>query len=183
VIRVMSLCELEAETIDHVTKRLYIAFGVGVRLLNERTETGLVAERLPADAFEAKGNAYDAMKLLAHAPKVPGVLDDKVLFIMDRPLTLPLGPMGKGPVDGFADDDRRRAVVTSHGLSGGETFPQLLAKRAIRHAGHLHGLHHCHDARCSMLPGWREGFDANPDLAVPLCVFCRETSDKTIQRA
>jgi predicted Zn-dependent protease len=106
--------------------------------------------------------------------------DDKILFLTDRPLSLPVGPMGKGPVDGFAQYGGLKAVASAAGLgkAGKLGLADGLAKRAAQQVGHLFGLHHCHDARCLMLPGWAEGFDKNADTM--LCPFCREKSEKRI---
>src|SRR5690606_39239710 len=123
-----------------------------------------------------------ALKVVEEAEDVRAFGDDKILFLTDRPLSLPTGPMGEGPVDGFAQYGGLKAVASSAGLEPTPTLSVAdgLAKRAARHVGHLFGLHHCHDARCSMLPGWMEGFWQHADTV--LCAFCREKSEQWIQR-
>ena len=114
-------------------------------------------------------------------PRVDLFGDDKVLYVTDRPLRLPAGPLGTGPVDGFAEFGGKRAVVTADdaGLPPSAHAAGSLAKRATRQVGHLFSLHHCHDAKCSMLPGWAPQFDQTPDAV--LCVFCRDKSDRHIR--
>jgi predicted Zn-dependent protease len=173
VIRVVTLSEFEDETLALVLKRLQNAYGVGA-------EIGRRAS-MPKEAWVRSADAYDAQKVLAEAEDVRAFGDDKILFLTDRPLLLPEGPMGPGPIDGFADYGGQKAVATSVGLGGKSLpVPEGLAKRATRHAGHLFGLHHCHDAKCAMLPGWAEGFALHPDTM--LCPYCREKSEQWIQR-
>ena len=150
MIRVVTLSEFEDDTLTLVIKRLQSTYGVGVEI-GRRTSR-------PTEAYDPAEDAYDAVKTLTEAEDVRAFGDDKILFLTDRPLSLPVGPMGKGPIDGFADYDGVKAVATSAGVPKGMELPDALAKRAARHVGHLFGLHHCHDARCAMLPGWAEGF-------------------------
>src|SRR5262249_32616941 len=107
--------------------------------------------------------------------------DDKILYLTSQPLSAPPGPMGKGPMDGFAIYSGGKAVVTSEGLGakGGLSVEQGLAKRAAHHVGHLWELHHCFDPRCAMHPGWSPGFTQYPEVA--LCLFCREKSERKIK--
>lgn len=174
MIRVITLSEFEPETVDIVVKRLQNAFGVGCEVARRTT--------MPSEGYEPAADAYDAVRTVEEAEDVRTFGDDKIVFLTDRPLTLPTGPMGPGPVDGFAQYGSVKAIVTSAGLGGkGLSLPDGLSKRAARHVGHLFGLHHCYDQRCSMLPGWREGFEQNADTV--LCPFCREKSEKRILQA
>lgn len=173
MIRVVTLSEFEDETLDLVLKKLQNAYGVGA-------EIGRRAS-MPNEAYDTVADAYDALKTVAEADDVRTFGDDKILFLTDRPLSLPAGPMGQGPIDGFAEYSGLKAVATSAGL-GGKSLPiaEGLSKRAARHVGHLFGLHHCYDARCAMLPGWAEGFVQNPETS--LCPYCREKSERRIQQ-
>jgi len=174
VIRVVTLSEFEDETLALVLKSLQNAYGVGAEI-GRRTS-------MPQEAYVAASDAYDAQKTVAEAEDVRAFGDDKILFLTDRPLLLPVGPMGPGPIDGYADYGGQKAVATSAGLGGKSLpVPEGLAKRATRQAGHLFGLHHCHDAKCAMVPGWTEGFVQHPETA--LCPFCREKSERRIQQA
>ncbi len=175
MIRVVTLSEFEQETLDLVLKKLQNAYGVGSEIGRRAT--------MPSEAYDPAADAYDAVKTLAEAEDVRAFGDDKILFLTDRPLTLPVGPMGAGPVDGFADDGGLKAIATTAGLGGSKTLPlpEGLAKRAARQVGHLFGLHHCYDARCAMLPGWAEGFAQYPE--VTLCPFCRDKSERRIQQS
>jgi predicted Zn-dependent protease len=175
VIRIVTLADFDEETLDLVVRKLQGAFNVG-------TEVGRNAN-MPSEAYDPASDAYDGVKTIAEADDVRAFGDDKILFLTDRPLSLPLGPMGKGPVDGYADFGGLKAVATTAGLAadGPIPIPEAIAKRATRQVGHLFGLHHCYDARCAMLPGWADGFAQNPD--VMLCPFCREKSEQRIQRA
>ncbi len=174
MIRVVTLSEFEDETLALVLKKLQNTYGVGV-------EHGRSAS-MPREAYDPASDAYDAIKTVAEAEDVRAFGDDKVLFLTDRPLSLPSGPMGNGPVDGFADYGGLKAVATTAGL-GAKSLPvaEGLAKRSARQVGHLFGLHHCYEARCAMLPGWAEGFTQNPETM--LCVYCREKSERRIQNA
>jgi predicted Zn-dependent protease len=138
---------------------------------------------MPNEAYDPAEDAYDALKTVEEAEDVRAFGDDKILFLTDRPLSLPVGPMGKGPIDGFAQFGGTKAIATTAGLGQEKALPLAdgLAKRAARHIGHLFGLHHCYDQRCSMLPGWAEGFAQHPE--VTLCPFCRDKSEQRIMRA
>lgn len=172
MIRVVVLSEFEQETLDIVLKKLQNSYGVGAEI-GRRTE-------MPSEAYDPGADAYDAVKTLVEAEDVRAFGDDKIIFLTDRPLTLPEGPMGKGPIDGFAEYGLLKAIATSAGLGTGKSLgvSEGLAKRAARHVGHLFGLHHCYDARCLMVPGWTEGFTQTPDAG--LCAFCRDKSEKRI---
>ncbi|MFM2153389.1 MAG: hypothetical protein RL199_1824 [Pseudomonadota bacterium] len=174
MIRVVTLAEFDDEALSLVLRRLQAVYGVGV-------EVGRRAS-MPREAYEPAVDGYDAIKILAEAEDVRAFGDDKILFLTKSPLSLPVGPMGEGPVDGFADYGGPKAVATTEGL-GDKSLPlaEGLAKRAARHVGHLFGLHHCHDAKCAMLPGWAEGFVQHPDTS--LCPFCRDKVSKAFAEA
>lgn len=175
MIRVVTLSEFEQETLDVILKKLQNAYGVGAEIGRRTT--------MPNEAYDPSTDAYDALKTLVEAEDVRAFGDDKIIFLTDRPLSLPVGPMGPGPIDGFAQYGGVKAIATSAGLGQGKALavPEGLAKRAARHVGHLFGLHHCHDVKCIMLPGWAEGFTIHPDSN--LCPFCREKSEQRILRA
>ncbi len=170
MIRIVTLAELDPEALAFATKRLYAAFGVGVESAGQA--------RMPADASD--GDAFFADRVVTQARVVKSFSDDKVLYFTNAPLALPAGPMGAGPVFGFAQYGGERAVVTSHGLSG-MPLAEGLAKRATHHVGHLFDLHHCFDPRCAMYPEWAPAFAQFPDVA--LCPFCREKSEHKIRLA
>lgn len=173
MIRVVTLSEFEDETLALVLKRLHHNYAVGVEIGRRTT--------MPTEAYDPETDAYKAVETIAEAEDVRAFGDDKILFLTDRPLSLPVGPMGPGPVDGFADFGEVKAIATSADVPKGMELPSALAKRAIRHVGHLFDLHHCHDAKCAMLPGWLEGFSQHPDA--DLCPFCREKSEQRISKA
>ena len=175
MIRVVTLAEFDPDTITLLLRKLQAAYGAGAELSRKAT--------LPAEAYVKASQTYDAVKLVAEAEDVRTFGDDKILFLTDRPLSLPIGPMGDGPVDGFADDGGVKCVVTTAGLGGKNALPlpEGLAKRSARHIGHLFGLHHCYEAKCAMLPGWAEAFSQNPETS--LCPYCREKSERRIFRA
>ena len=175
MIRVITLSDFDEETLTDILKRLQNTYGVGAEIGRRSS--------IPSEAFEPADDAYSALKTLEEAEDVRTFGDDKILFLTDRPLSLPLGPMGKGPVDGFAQFGGLKAIATSAGLSELKDMPLVdgLSKRAARHVGHLFGLHHCYDTRCAMLPGWVDGFVQHPETT--LCPFCRDKSEHRIQRA
>ncbi len=173
MIRIVTLATFDPEALDFVVRKLHGAYGLG-------TEVGRHAN-MPNEAYDPAADAYDAVKTVAEAEDVRAFGDDKILFLTDRPLSLPIGPMGPGPVDGYAEFSGLKAIATSAGLPSGMQLQDGLAKRATRQVGHLFGLHHCYDQRCSMLPGWAEAFAQYPE--VTLCPFCRDKSEQRIQRA
>ena len=173
MIRIVTLAQFEPETLDLVTKMLQNAYGVGV-------EVSRKAE-MPSEAYDPAADAYDAVKTVEEAEDVRSFGDDKIVFLTDRPLSLPLGPMGKGPVDGFAQYGGLKAIATTADMPPKVPVAEGLAKRAAREVGHLFGLHHCHDQRCAMIPGWSEFFAQYPDTV--LCPFCRDKSEQRILRA
>lgn len=172
MIRVVTLSEFEDETLALVLKRVQNSYGVGVEIGRRTT--------MPTEAYDPAADAYNAVETIAEAEDVRAFGDDKILFLTDRPLSLPIGPMGPGPVDGFADFGQVKAVATSAGVPKGMELASALSKRAIRQVGHLFDLHHCHDQKCAMLPGWLDGFAQYPEAS--LCVFCRDKSEQRINK-
>jgi predicted Zn-dependent protease len=173
MIRIVTLSELPSEVIDLVTRRLHAAYGMGCELEGEGD--------IPKGALDDEQSAYDAVKAVDEMDDdVALYADDKILYLTTEPLAAPLGPMGPGPVDGYAQYGGGKAVTTTHGL-GDEGIPldAGLAKRAAHYVGHLWDLHHCFDPRCAMHPGWAPGFAAYPEVA--LCLFCREKSERKIK--
>ncbi|HEX4383111.1 MAG TPA: hypothetical protein VH083_09190, partial [Myxococcales bacterium] len=104
--------------------------------------------------------------------------DDKILYLTSDKLVVVPGPMGQGPVDGYAQYGGGKAIATSFGLKG-IPLDQGLAKRAAHYVGHLWDLHHCFDPRCAMHVGWSPAFTQYPEVA--LCLFCREKSERKIK--
>ena len=174
MIRIVTLNEFPPDIVDHVARRLNAAYGLGTEIEGDA--------ELPDGALGDDQTAYDGPKLLAKVEDdVQAYADDKILYLTTEPLTAPVGPMGKGPMDGFALYGGNKAVVTSHGLGAKGQVPleSGLAKRAAHHVGHLWELHHCFDPRCAMHPGWSPGFAQYPEVA--LCLFCREKSERKIK--
>jgi predicted Zn-dependent protease len=178
VIRVVTLAKLDPTDVTALTKALYRAFGVGTEHSGDR--------ELPAIAGP-KGR-IEAPALLAAAPQVRALTDDKVLFLTDAALSLPAGPLGEPPCFGFSEYDGRNAVVSvaklpARGVSEAsvEAWRRRLARESIHFLGHLWGLHHCVDARCAMHPSWSPALATAPDA--DLCTFCREKSEERIRAA
>ena len=174
MIRIVTLNEFPPEVVDHVARRLNAAYGLGCEVQGDA--------ELPEDALDATQEAYDGPKLLAEVDDdTQSYADDKIVYLTTEPLSAPVGPMGKGPMDGFALYGGPKAVVTSAGLGvkGAPSLEAGLAKRAAHHVGHLWDLHHCFDPRCAMHPGWSPGFAQYPEVA--LCLFCREKSERKIK--
>ena len=158
MIRIVTLSEFPPEVVDFVARRLHAAYGMGCELEGEG--------ELP------KGAMDDDVQLYA---------DDKIIYLTSEPLTAPEGPMGRGPVDGYAQYGGGKAIATAHGLGGSGQVPVEvgLAKRAAHYVGHLWDLHHCFDPRCAMHPGWSPGFAQYPEVV--LCLFDREKSERKIK--
>jgi len=173
MIRIVTLSEFPADVIDFVTRRLHAAYGMGCELEGEG--------EIPADALDDEQSAYDAVKVVDEMDDdVTLYADDKILYLTTEALTAPPGPMGRGPVDGYAQYGGGKALATAHGLADkGVPLEVGLAKRAAHYVGHLWDLHHCFDPRCAMHPGWSPGFAAYPEVA--LCLFDREKSERKIK--
>jgi predicted Zn-dependent protease len=174
MIRIVTLNDIPPDVVEHVARRVHAAYGMGCEVEG--------SAEAPDSALDEDQNAYDAPKLLAEVDDETELYaDDKLLYLTTEPLTSAPGPMGKGPMDGFAQYGGGRAVVTAHGLGekNGLTLEAGLAKRAAHHVGHLWELHHCFDPRCAMHPGWTPGFTQYPEVA--LCLFCREKSERKIK--
>ena len=123
------------------------------------------------------GKCADSTSVRAAASR-SGSPDDRVMATDE---TAPEGPMGRGPVDGYAQYGGGKAIATAHGLGGSGQVPVEvgLAKRAAHYVGHLWDLHHCFDPRCAMHPGWSPGFAQYPEVV--LCLFDREKSERKIK--
>ena len=174
MIRIVTLSEFPPDVIDFVSRRIHAAYGMGAEYEGEG--------QLPKGALDDEQSAYDAVKVVEEMDDdVTLYADDKIIYLTSEPLIAPPGPMGQGPVEGYAQYGGGKAVVTSHGL-GEKGLPSVemgLAKRAAHFVGHLWDLHHCYDPRCAMNPGWAPGFAAYPEVA--LCLFCREKSERKIK--
>jgi predicted Zn-dependent protease len=178
VIRIVTLAKLDPADVTALTKTLYRAFGVG---------TEHAGDMAPPAVDGPRGRA-DAAALVAAAPRIRTLADDKVLYLTDAPLSTAPGPLGDPPCHGFSEYDGRSAVVTLAKLpargvteSSVEAWRRRLAREAIHFLGHLWGLHHCPDARCAMHPSWSQALSPNPDA--DLCTFCREKSEERIRAA
>lgn len=177
MIRVVTMAKLDPADLAALTRALYRAFGVGTEHAGDA----------PPPAAGPKGRA-DAPGLLAAAPAVRTLADDKVLYLTDVPLSVPEGPLGEPPSHGFSDYGGRAAVVTLAALpprgvteASIEAWRRRLAREAIHYIGHLWGLHHCPDARCAMHPSWSPSLAPSPDAE--LCTFCREKSEERVRAA
>jgi predicted Zn-dependent protease len=174
MIRIVTLAEIPMEVLEHVSRRLHAAFGLGCEVEGEA--------ELPETAWAAGRDSLDAPRLLADVDDETELYaDDKLVFLTVEPLSAPPGPMGKGPVDGFASATSGRCVVSLAALGGKGQLPLDVgaAKRTAHYVGHLWDLHHCFDPRCAMQPGWAPSFLQHPEVA--LCLFCREKSERKIK--
>jgi len=174
MIRIVTLSEFPPEVVDFVARRLHAAYGMGCELEGEG--------ELPKGAMDDEQSAWDAVKAVEEMDDdVQLYADDKIIYLTSEPLTAPEGPMGRGPVDGYAQYGGGKAIATAHGLGGSGQVPVEvgLAKRAAHYVGHLWDLHHCFDPRCAMHPGWSPGFAQYPEVV--LCLFDREKSERKIK--
>jgi len=174
MIRIVTLSEFPPEVVDLVARRLHAAYGMGCELEGEG--------ELPKGAMDDEQSAWDAVKAVEEMDDdVQLYADDKIIYLTSEPLTAPEGPMGRGPVDGYAQYGGGKAIATAHGLGGSGQVPVEvgLAKRAAHYVGHLWDLHHCFDPRCAMHPGWSPGFAQYPEVV--LCLFDREKSERKIK--
>ena len=184
MIRVVTLEPFEDADIDALCKLLFQAYGLGCERAGKLP--------LPEEALVPGGKgAYDANLLLEEAESVKLVADDRLLYVMRKPLVQPEGPLGAPPTHGLAQFGGQRAVVTTplfpKGLvEGGDDetsgpFRKRLAKQAVREIGRTWELHTCIDPKCSMHPSWSAAFEANVEPI--LCAFCREKSEEAIRLA
>lgn len=168
MIRVVTLDEFEPKHIERFCRTLYTAFGVG----SEHTGNAEV----PKDLHEP----FDAMKLLDALPRVRAYADDKIIFLTHRKLADRELPTGKAPTQGFALQNREKALVTSHPKKNLEDGLKFAGRHALHQLGHLWDLHHCLDPRCAMYPPWTPSFQAGEAV---FCTFCREKSEQKIRLA
>ena len=174
MIRIVTLSEFPPDVIDFVSRRIHAAYGMGCELEGEGD--------VPKGSLDDDQEGLDAVKIVETMDDdVTLYADDKIVYLTSEKLVAPAGPMGNGPVDGYAQYGGGKAVVTSHGL-GEKGLPALdigLAKRTAHYVGHLWDLHHCFDPRCAMHPGWSPGFAAYPEVV--LCLYDREKSERKIK--
>lgn len=185
MIHLVSLDDLPPFVVDHLCRRLFMAYGVGCDHLGH----------VDAPRSASVDGGLDAMMVLRDAPEVNRYTDDRAVFLTVRPLAFPEGPVGIPPSDGFADLASGTALVTTAGLDrpgaapGPDNedawidFSDRLARRAVQQVGFLWGLHRCVDPRCAMYLPWpsagvKPGAEADPTL----CDFCRGKSEVRLDR-
>jgi archaemetzincin len=168
VIRVVTLDSFDEKQIAKLCQTLYTAFGVGSE------HSGL--KEVPAGMAEP----LDAEKLVSELKGVRAYEDDKVLFITSRKLKERELAGGKAPTTGYAVYNKDRAIISTHGYKDLETAFKPVARNALQQIGHLWGLHHCLDPRCSMYPPWTPSFAQGEPT---FCTFCREKSEQKLRLA
>jgi archaemetzincin len=169
VIRVVTLDSFDEKQIAKLCQTLYTAFGVGSE------HSGQL--EVPAGISETP---LDAERLLAELKGVRAYEDDKVLFITSRKLKERELASGKVPTPGYAIYNKARAIISTHGYKDLETAFKPVARNALQQLGHLWGLHHCLDPRCSMYPPWTPSFSQGE---ASFCTFCREKSEQKLRLA
>jgi len=179
VIRLVTLETIDPTDLAALRQALWTAFGLGTEHSGDKP--------VPSGVPAAHGR-LDAIALLAAAPAIRLVADDKVVYLTAAPLSLAAGPLGAPPCWGFAEYGGARAVVSLSGLPARgaseasiETWRRRLTREVIHVIGHLWDLHHCYDSRCAMHPSWSPGLAASPEA--DLCTFCREKSERKIRLA
>lgn len=170
MIRLVTLDPIEQEVLTKLSRIVFQAYGLGCEYAGD----------LPVPKEAAKGDALDAIELLDKAQGVKSFADDKIVYLTTRPFLARELPSGKAPTAGFAQYSGARAVVTTHGLPGGDALLKRLAKQVVHDVGHLWDLHHCLDPRCSMYATWAPSFATGEPI---LCTFCREKSEQRIRMA
>jgi predicted Zn-dependent protease len=167
---VVTLEPFDEELTNKLCRIIFQAYGLGCEFAGE------VA--LPDEA--RKGGKLDAGVLLDKVERVASYADDKILYLSKQPFASRDVPCGKAPTPGLAQYAGERAVVSAAGLPQGDALLKRIAKQAIHDVGHLWGLHHCLDPRCSMYAPWSPPFQTGEPL---LCPFCRDKSDRRIRLA
>jgi archaemetzincin len=168
VIRVVTLDSYDEKQIAKLCQTLYTAFGVGSEHSGQK--------ELPPGMSEP----LDAEKLLTEMKGIRAYEDDKVLFITSRKLKERELAGGRTPTSGFAWYNKSRAIISTHGFKDLETAFKPVARNALQQIGHLWGLHHCLDPRCSMYPPWTPSFGAGE---ATFCTFCRDKSEQKLRLA
>ena len=168
--RVVTLGEVSDELVTRVCSALHVAYAVGSEHVGNQP--------VPKDVQQ--GDALDAIKLLATAGSVQKFADDRVVYLTTRALGPRALLTGKAPTFGLAKFGGERAVVSSAGLGTGDVLLRRLGKHAVHEAGHTWFLHHCLDPRCAMHPPWTPAYVQGEAI---LCPFCRDKSEKKIQRS
>ena len=179
MIRLVTLDAIDPTDLASLRQALWTAFGLGTEHAGDKA--------MPTGVAAAHGR-LDAVALLAAAPAIRLVADDRVIYLTAAPLSLAAGPLGAPPCWGFAEYGGARAVVSLSGLPARgaseasiEVYRRRLAREVIHVIGHLWDLHHCYDPRCAMHPSWSPGLAAAPES--DLCTFCREKSERRIRLA
>jgi archaemetzincin len=179
VIRIVTLATYDEGDITHLSKTLYRSFGVGTEHVGDKA--------LPKKAERPDGR-FDAIKLLGDAPPVRAYSDDKVVYVTDKELAIPKGPLGEPPTWGYAEQGGSRALISTfrfrpRGVTEAsiEVFRRRLARESIHFIGHLWDLHHCYDARCAMHPSWSPSLPDDPEFE--LDAYCREKSERRVRLA
>jgi len=167
VIRVVTLDTFDEKPLAKLCQTLYTSFGVGC------VTSG------PLEIPSGVSEPFDAEKLLATL-KVKAYEDDKVLFVTSRKLKERELPSGMAPTIGYAWYNKDRAIISTHGHKDFEASFKPIARNALQQVGHLWGLHHCLDPRCSMYPPWTPSFSQGE---ASFCTFCREKSEQKIRLA
>ncbi len=168
MIRVVTLDSFDEKQIARLCQTLYTSFGVGSEHSGQK--------EVPAGMSEP----LDAEKLLAEIKGVRAYEDDKVLFITSRKLKERELAGSKAPTPGYALYNKDRAIISTHGHKDLESAFKAVARNALQQIGHLWGLHHCLDPRCSMYPPWTPSFSAGEPI---FCTFCREKSEQKLRLA
>jgi archaemetzincin len=167
--RVVTLGEVPEDQIARTCSALHVAYAVG--------SEHVASQAIPRDANQ--GDSLDVLKVLTDAGAVQTFAADRIVYLTTRALAPRILPTGKAPTFGFAQFGGERAVVSSAGLGTGDVLLRRLGKHAVHEAGHTWYLHHCLDPRCAMHPPWTPTFSAGEAI---LCPFCRDKSEKKIQR-
>jgi archaemetzincin len=167
VIRVVTLDAFDDKQLVRFCQTLYTAFGVGSE------HSGRL--ELPAGTPEP----LDAQQLIGEL-RVRAYADDKVLFMTSRKLKERELASGKVPTPGFALYNKDRAIISTLPHKDLEAGFKPIARNALQQLGHLWGLHHCLDPRCSMYPPWTPSFGQGE---ASFCTFCRDKSEQKIRLA
>ncbi len=168
MIRVVTLDAYDDKQLAKFSRTLYTAFGVGSEHSGQKDVPAGMSEPL------------DAEKLITEIKGVRAYEDDKVLFITSRKLKDRELAGGKAPTTGYAQYNQSRAIISTHGYKDLEAAFKPVARNALQQIGHLWGLHHCLDPRCSMYPPWTPSFAQGEPI---FCTFCREKSEQKIRLA
>ncbi|MCL2625815.1 MAG: hypothetical protein FWD46_03225 [Cystobacterineae bacterium] len=166
MIRIAYFEEYEPKFLKALQRHLYASFGIGCEL----------AGQVPWPLGDEE--PVDGHLLLASAPKVHGLPNDRTLYLTQRKLQTRKLLTGELPTLGLSHYKSMRALLNLPPHEEIEPSQKRIFRLAIAELGHNFGLHHCLDPRCAMYPPWTL---PQASAEATFCTFCRALSERHIR--